>query len=332
MSEFERYSRQILVKQVGLAGQQKLAAAKVLIVGAGGLGCQVAAQLAGAGVANLVIIDHDTVALSNLHRQILFREADIGEDKAMVAQRELQAINSSINISALPARLSVNNVNDLIRGVDLVIDAADNFAASYLLSDACLAQGIPLLSASVNRSFGYLGIFCGTQQKPAPSLRALFPKLPNEQLSCDTVGVTGPSVGVIASLQAQEAIKVLVDDTKQLSGKLLYVDLWNYNFHCVDFNGANEPATAQIEMVGADKLLESDLVIDVRNPGELAAEPQPFTVHLTIPLPELAQRLAEIPQSARIVCACKSGQRALIAAQQLLQDGHQSVAALLPND
>jgi molybdopterin/thiamine biosynthesis adenylyltransferase/rhodanese-related sulfurtransferase len=332
MSEFERYSRQTLVKQVGLAGQEKLATAKVLIIGAGGLGCQVAAQLAGAGVGNLFIIDHDTVALSNLHRQILFREADIGKDKATVAKRELQAINSSISISALPARLSVSNVNDLIHGVDLVIDAADNFATSYLLSDACLTQRIALLSASVNRSFGYLGVFCGTAQKSAPSLRALFPKLPNEQLSCDTVGVTGPSVGVIASLQAQEAIKVLIGDAHQLFGKLLYVDLWNYNFHCIDFNGANEPTTAQIEMVGADKLLASDLVVDVRNPEELAAEPQPFRVDLTIPLSELAARLAEIPESARIVCVCKSGQRALIAAQQLLHSGHLSVAALLPND
>ena len=332
MPDTDRYSRQVLVKQVGLSGQKKLSTSRVLIVGLGGLGCQVSAQLAGAGVGSLSLIDNDAVDLSNLHRQILFRESDIGESKVLTAQRELIAINSSLQISATQAKLSTNNVTALVKRVDLVIDAADNFLTSYLLSDECFKQRIPLLTASVNRSFGYLGVFCGDTKNPAPSLRALFPKLPKEQLSCDTVGVTGPSVGVIASLQAQEALKVLLDDQHQLLGELLYVDLWDYKMHRVNFNSASEPSQTQAKIIDYTQIIKNDLVIDVRNPDEIANSPQPFATNLEIPLIELSDHLAELQNAARVVLACKSGQRALIAAQILLDEGYDSVAVILPSD
>ncbi|NNC99728.1 MAG: HesA/MoeB/ThiF family protein, partial [Gammaproteobacteria bacterium] len=213
---------------------------------------------------------------------------------------------------------------------DLVVDAADNFATSYLLSDACLANRVPLVNASVNRNFGYVGVFCGTRDRPAPSLRALFPRLPRQQLSCDTVGVTGPSVGVMASLQAQEVIKVLINDQYQLLGKLLYADLWQYRLHIVDFNTAPEPPDSQIELISSQQITAGDLVIDVRNNDEIHLLPQPFATQFEIPLPDLSTRIDEIPTAARLVCACRSGQRAVIAAQQLLDHGHPVVAALLP--
>ena len=303
-----------------------------LIVGMGGLGCVVGAELAGAGAGQLRLVDHDVVDISNLHRQLLYRESDIGCSKAMAAKRELEAINSQISVQAEQIRLSPDNVLRLIEGVDLVIDAADNFPASYLLSDACLKQRIPLVSASVNRSFGYVGIFCGTAKQPAPSIRALFPTLPREQMSCDTVGVTGPGVGIIASLQAQEALKVLLDDEHQLLGKLLYVDLWQYKMHTVDFNSAKEPDSGQIEMIDHRQISTADTVIDVREAGEILVSPQPFETQLQIPLADLVQRIAEIPASGNLICACRSGQRALIAAQLLLDNGHSQVAALLPID
>lgn len=331
MTEFDRYSRQLLVSHIGEHGQRQIAKAKVLIIGAGGLGCQVAAQLAGAGVGDICIVDHDVVNLSNLHRQILFRESDLGQSKALVAMRELQSINSQIKVRAIQTRLAIDNVNELIEPVDLIIDAADNFATSYLLSDSCLALGKPMLSASVNRTFGYLGVFCGSAKRTAPSMRAVFPKLPISQHSCDTVGVTGPSVGIIASLQAQEALKVLLDDEQQLLGKLLYCDLWNYKQHLIDFSAATEPETSGIELISAAQILQSDTVIDVRNADEITSSPQTFRVDHQIPLANLVDHIAAQQKSQRIVLACQSGQRALIGAQQLLDLGHQSVAAVLPD-
>ena len=331
MADPTRYSRQTLVSQVGLKGQQRLANSTVLIVGVGGLGCQVAAQLAGAGVGRLHLMDHDVVDISNLHRQVLFRETDVGHTKSSTALRELKAINSEIQITAKQERLNIANVAALIEGCSLVIDAADNFATSYVLSDACFNVRIPLLSASVNRSFGYLGIFCGTEAAPAPSIRALFPKLPKEQQSCDTVGVTGPSVGVIASLQAQEAIKLLVGGEGLLLGKLLYADLWNYKMHTVDFSGAQEPLESQIELISAAQIKDDDFVVDVRDNDEIKATPQGFTPSLCLPLLQINERMDEIPESPRIVVACRSGHRALIAAQCLLDQGHPSVAAVIPD-
>ncbi|MFT4630239.1 MAG: molybdopterin/thiamine biosynthesis adenylyltransferase/rhodanese-related sulfurtransferase [Dinoroseobacter sp.] len=331
MSEFDRYSRQLLVGQIGEHGQRQIAKATVLIIGAGGLGCQVAAQLAGAGVGDIRIVDHDVVNLSNLHRQVLFREADLGQSKARVAAREMRAINSQINVSALETRLALDNVKELIKLVDLVIDAADNFATSYLLSDACLEQGTPMLSTSVNRTFGYLGVFCGSEKRTAPSVRAVFPKLPLSQQSCDTVGVTGPSVGIMASLQAQEALKVLLDDEQQLLGKLLYCDLWNYKQHIIDFSGATEPETSGIKLINAAQILQSDKVIDVRSADEINRSPQTFRVNQHIPLANLVDHITALPNGQRIVLACQTGQRALMGAQQLLNQGHQNIAVVLPD-
>ncbi|NND81835.1 MAG: HesA/MoeB/ThiF family protein [Gammaproteobacteria bacterium] len=324
----DRYSRQILVPQIGTQGQQQIAAARVLLVGAGGLGCQVGSQLVGAGVGALTIVDHDRVSLSNLHRQFLFRESDLGSNKATAAARELQARNSAVEIAAVTHRLSPENVAELVQNADLVVDAGDNFAVSYLLSDACEGN-TAMISASVNRSFGYVGVFCSPGKFSAPSLRAVFPKLPRQSQSCDVVGVTGPAVGIIGSFQAQECLKVLCNDAAQLNGQLLYLDLWNYSQQIVNCRAASTPQS-RVELIGTQALEESDLVVDVRNADEVAARPQPFRVDRALPLSQL---LAEPELSdSRVVCCCQSGQRALIAAQALLDAGQHQVAAMLPAD
>lgn len=323
----QRYSRQTLVPYIGDSGQKKISSASVLIVGAGGLGCTVAAQLAGAGVGHLSIIDHDIVDESNLHRQILFRESDIGLSKAAVAAREVKRINSNCRVDAYQQRLSTTNITHLIENNSLVIDAADNFATSYLLSDSCLTSDTILISASVNRTFGYIGRFCSG----SPSLRALFPRLPAEQTSCDTVGVTGPSVGVIASLQAQEALKVMVDDKAQLRGQLLYLDLWNYSQHKVDFSDNTEPTTGIIRLVSDSEVSKKNIVIDVRSAQEVELSPHLFEHIQHIPLEKIGSDSITFSKSAEIVCACKSGQRALSAAQQLIDLGYTNVAALVPS-
>ena len=332
MNDSTRYSRQTQLQQIGTAGQQTFRQSSVLIVGAGGLGCQVAAQLAGAGIGQLRIVDHDMVVLSNLHRQILFREADVGKPKAEAAARELAAINSEIEINAAAARLSPANVANLINGVDAVVDAADNHAASYVLSDACLERSIPLISASVNQTFGYLGVFCGSADQPAPSYRAVFPRLPVTQQSCDLAGVTGPGVGVIAGLQAQETLKVLLNDPARLSQQLLYLDLWNYTQHRVMFSNAEEPEDNAVALITAAEINPHDHVIDVRTADEIREQPQHFPVEFQIPLLSLESGLDRLPAEGRIVCACRSGQRAIVAGQQLLDHGFSRVAAVLPTD
>lgn len=327
MNDFSRYSRQTQIEKIGLAGQQKLANASVLIVGAGGLGCAVGAHLAGAGVGKIDILDHDTVDLSNLHRQTLFRERDIGHSKAEIAARELSQLNSQISVRGYARRLSIETAKQMCQHADLVIDAADNFAVSYLLSDACTQFERPLLSASVNKTFGYIGVFC----QGAPSFRAVFARLPTEHTSCETVGVTGPSVGIIASVQAQEALKLLTGQAS-LHGKLLYLDLWDYSQNLIDVSGASENQQRQVTLISSADIGESDWVIDVRNVAEIETRPQTFAVHLNHPLGDLLQSMPTLKKERRTVFACHSGQRAIIAAQTWLDQQSGEVAAVIPSD
>ncbi len=324
-----RYQRQQQVKQLSGDAQQALAEAHVLIVGAGGLGSPSSLFLAGAGVGEITLVDHDTVSLSNLHRQILFQENDIRSSKVETAKARLSALNSEIKVNAVNERLSVSNVDALVSRATIVIDAADSFFVSYLLSDACAKQVKPLVTASVLTTHGYLGVFCGDS---APSLRAVFPSPSAQAASCDTAGVTGPSVGIIASYQAQEALKVIVNDQAQLSGKLMYLDLWDYSQNIIDFNGASEP-DSKAAMIAFASISESDVVLDVRS--EIEFIEQPSSRHakalktLNVALDQLSERQAALPSGRRIVCVCKSGQRALNAAYWLLSNGYQNVAVSL---
>ncbi len=326
----DRYSRQTLLPQFGASGQARLGGAKVVIVGAGGLGCHVAPLLVGAGVGSIVLIDHDTVSLNNLHRQTLYREQHIGQLKAEVAQAELAALNSSVSVQAQVLRCNPSNVADLINGADVVLDAADNFAVSYLLSDACRAAQVVLISASVNRTFGYVGAFCGPLKLQLPDLRSVFPRVPDAPFGCDVVGVTGPSVAVVAAVQAQETLKFLLNQT--LSPTLWQLELWDYAVHAIDTStgaNANEQPTPSISFVGADAI-DQQLVVDVREPSEVAEERLPFVNTVNIPLSQLTAT-TQIPSEREWVFACRSGQRALIAAQRV-HNRNAAVSVLLPSN
>lgn len=323
-----RYSRQQRVSHFAEGSQAMLKNACVLLVGAGGLGSPISLFLAGAGVGKIILVDNDVVSLSNLHRQILFQESDVGQSKVAAAQKRLSALNSEIDITVVEAQLSPDNAQSLVSLATVVVDAADNFLTSYLLSDVCFANRTPLVTASVLTTHGYLGVFCGTASQPAPSLRAVFASPSNSAANCNTAGVTGPSVGVIGSYQAQEVLKVILNDDKQLSGKLMVLDLWDYSQNIIDFSTAEEPES-YASIISNNSVTENDLLLDVRS--ELEAKRLPiFGSTLNIPNTELSQRLAELTRhqrgaEQRIVCVCASGQRALGSANTLLNRGFEKV-------
>ena len=327
----DRYHRQQQVPQFGIASQQRLSEAKVLIVGVGGLGSPVSTQLVGAGVGQITLVDHDVVSLSNLHRQSLFSEGDVGQKKVLAAQRRLSAQNSKINIEAIEHSLSPDNAEGLVAAHTVVVDAADSFFVSYLLSDLCFKHRIPLVSASVLQTNGYVGVFCGTEKNIAPSMRAIFPSPPLSAANCDTAGVTGPSVGVIGSLQAQEVLKVILRDHDQLLGKLMYMDLWDYRQNIVSFEGASEPEFSA-PLISEQAITRGDVMLDVRSELEVQ-ECSRFRADMHIPVDQIQQRHLEVEKQSgsesRIVCVCKSGQRALNAAHQMIELGYENIAVAL---
>ncbi|WP_299967979.1 HesA/MoeB/ThiF family protein [uncultured Roseobacter sp.] len=305
-----RYARQTCLPEVGAAGQRAIAAARVLVVGAGGLGAPVLQYLAGAGVGHLTIVDGDRVALSNLHRQTLFREADVGLPKAEVAAATLRQLNSTCEITAHTHPLDPLTAPGLVDGSTVALDCADSFAVSYVLSDACRAAGVPLISASALGFGGYVGGFCGT----APSLRAVFEDLPERAATCATAGVMGPVVGMIGAAQVQMALAVLVGQTPSPLGQLLHFDMQGWRTGGFRFDGAPEPEN-DLSFIAPGQITAGDYVVELRGTEEA---PQPV-VSSACRLDVAAFR-AEIPRPApgqRAVFACASGLRAWQAASHL---------------
>ena len=223
----ERYSRHLLLPEVGEAGQLKLQASRVLMIGAGGLGSPSAFYLAAAGVGHLRIADDDVVDRSNLQRQILHTDARIGVAKVASAQTALSALNPRTHIEAVAERVTSANIERLLDGVDLVLDGADNFPVRYLLNDACVKLGIPLVYGAVQRFEGQVSVFdAGRQRGQAPCYRCLFPEPPAPEFApnCSEAGVLGVLPGVIGLLQATEAVKLLLGIGEPLRGRLLHFD------------------------------------------------------------------------------------------------------------
>lgn len=219
-----RYNRQILLHEFDVEGQEKLLAARVLIVGLGGLGCPVALYLAAAGVGTLMLADGDEVELSNLQRQIAHTASDVGANKAESAAAAVRAVNAQTNVEVIPRLLDEADVAPLLEGVDLVIDATDNYPVRFALNRGCIARGIPLVSASAVRSEGQLAVF--DPARGGPCYRCLY--TPGEQptaLSCSESGVLAPLVGTLGSMQAMEAIKLLSGFGEPLRGSIMMLDL-----------------------------------------------------------------------------------------------------------
>lgn len=343
-----RYQRQILLKDFGLAGQEKLFRAKVLVIGAGGLGCPILQYLAAAGVGTLGVVDHDTVELSNLHRQTLYSVSDVGRLKADCATERLSQFNPDIKLISYPLQLNNQNAALIMSKFDLVIDGSDNFPTRYLVNDACVLLNLPLVYGALSVSEGHIAVFnVSNAEGVKVNYRDLFPNppLPGEVLNCSEAGVLGVLPGIVGTMQASEAIKLISGIGQPLINQMLIYNLYSSETYKVNLSPSNEDgATAPKDL---DAFLQTDYnwfcgikeskaeiqelspgefreaifedeysIIDVREAGEI---PQVSDFeHLQIPLSQLRKQVPVI-QADKVILFCQSGVRSLIAAELLQQ-------------
>lgn len=335
-----RYARQLSLPEVGEAGQRKLAAAKILLIGAGGLGSPAALYLAGAGVGTLGLIDPDTVSLSNLQRQILYASSEAGQPKVERAAARLSALNGEITVRTWAASLNPDNARAILADFDLILDGSDNLSTRYLLSDACVQLGKPLIHGSVYRFEGQVASFV----PGGPCYRCLYPEMPppGSLPSCAEAGVLGVLPGLVGLLQASEALRLILDWGPGLSGKLLLLDLKSMDFQTLGLPklpncpacGAQPTITTlepeaypeiacPTDEIGraeaAAKLRTGELTaLDVRTDAEHAQGALPG---LHIPLAELAQGLNTLNPDIPLLVYCEKGQRSARAVSLLRQHG-----------
>ena len=233
IQEFLRYNRQMMLPEIGDAGQEKLKKAKVLVVGAGGLGCPVLQYIATAGVGTIGIVDFDKVEIHNLHRQILYTENQVGQAKATTAKSVLESLNPLINIIVFEEKLTTENAVQIIQNFDVVVDGCDNFATRYLVNDTCVALGKTLVYGSILKYEGQLAVF---NYKGSKNLRDLFPEPPNPKdvPNCNLNGVMGTLPGIIGTMMAHETLKLLMD-LPILKNELVLFNTLNWSFNKLKF-------------------------------------------------------------------------------------------------
>ena len=348
--EILRYSRHLIMPEVGMEGQLKLKAAKILCVGAGGLGSPLALYLGAAGVGTIGIVDFDVVDFTNLQRQIIHTTADVGRKKLDSAADKLTAMNPNLNIIKYETRLSSENALQLFRDFDLIIDGTDNFPTRYLVNDACVLTGKPNVYGSIFRFEGQVSVFA---TKEGPCYRCLYPEPPPPGLvpSCAEGGVLGILPGLVGVMQATEAIKLILGAGDPLIGRLLLVDALAMKFRelklrknpdcpacgtertitaLIDYNefcgirGEEKPADNHVPTISVEELKRRQdagdalFVLDVREPHEY----QICNINgYLIPLNDLPKRVNELDSSREIVVQCRSGVRSAKAVEFLRQAG-----------
>lgn len=315
-----RYARQIVLPQIGPEGQDRLGAAHLLVVGAGGLGVPALQYLAGAGVGRITLVDGDRIEATNLHRQPLYAMRQLGQPKAQAAAATLTAMNPEVTVTPLCDWLTPANAPALVAEADLVLDCADTFAVSLTLSDACMASGTPLIAGSALALSGY-ALGCGGG---APSLRAVFPDLPLRGATCATAGVMGPVVGMIGALQAQMALAVVLGLDPSPLGRLISFDAARWRMGGFGFATAPEPASP-LPFIAECQIAPGDLLVDLRT------EAAPFRTDARHLPPDQIARL-DPPDGARVVLACRTGLRAHNAGQALQSIWPGQIALLALND
>ncbi len=353
--EILRYSRHLIMPEVGMEGQLKLKAARVLLIGSGGLGAPLGLYLTAAGVGHLGLVDFDVVDFTNLQRQVTFGTSDVGQPKTEAARRRLSNLNPDVQITTYETKLTSANALDLFKDYDIVVDGTDNFPTRYLVNDACILLGKPNVYGSIFRFEGQVTVF---GMPDGPCYRCLYPEPPPPGLvpSCAEGGVLGVLPGIIGSLQALETIKLIIGRGESLAGRLVLFDALALKFrelrlrknsHCpmcsshrtihqlIDYNEfcgirGEEEAESNLEVpeITARELKErldrgeDVFILDVREPHEYQI--CNLKGHL-IPLGELPKRVHELDSAREIVAHCKSGKRSAQAVDFLRQAGFRKI-------
>ena len=227
-SDYKKYSKQIILKKFGIIGQKKIFSSKILIVGMGGLGCPLSIYLASLGVGNLGIVDNDKVELSNLNRQILYTQKDLGKFKVEVARRRIRKLNTKISLNIYKLKLDKKNINKIFRNYDIICDGTDNFESRLLINDFCLKQNKVLISAAVSGFDGHLFKF--NFKKKIPCYRCFMPDIPEINYNCETEGVIPPLTGILGTLPANEVLNTILNFNSDLESKFLIFDSKKMNF------------------------------------------------------------------------------------------------------
>ncbi len=349
-AEQARYGRHLLLDEVGEAGQRRLKAARVLLVGAGGLGSPAALYLAAAGVGRLGVVDFDVVDRSNLQRQVLYREADVGRPKVEAAAEVLRARNRHIEVVEHRLRLDAGNAEALAADYDVIVDGADNFATRYLTNDLAVLSGRPLVYAAIFQFDGQAAVFA---HDGGPCYRCLYPEPPPPALApnCAEAGVLGVLPGLLGLIQATEALKLLLGRGRSLAGRLLTVDALEMRFRelkvprspqcpvCGDAPRITSLADTAASCAAPGETAQSEwdltvaayhalreggqphVLVDVRTPSEVAAE---TLDGLSLPLDALPDRLDALPREGPIVVLCRSGGRSARATALLRRHGFEA--------
>ncbi|MDC0890847.1 HesA/MoeB/ThiF family protein [Candidatus Pelagibacter sp.] len=236
-NQLEKYSRQIILKNIGVLGQKKILNSRVLVIGMGGLGCPVAEFLTRSGIGSIGIVDHDLVSLSNIHRQTLYDEKDLGKSKVNVAQKKLQNINSKTNINIFNFKLDKKKFIKIIKNYDYVVDGTDNFETKFLVNDISLKYKKFLVTGAISKFDGHIFTF-DFNNKKNPCLRCFYQEetISDDVLNCEYEGILGTIAGTIGTMQANEILKKILNIGKNLNGYILIIDLLNLNFRKVKFN------------------------------------------------------------------------------------------------
>jgi adenylyltransferase/sulfurtransferase len=348
-----RYSRHLLLDKVGEVGQEKLKAAKVLVIGAGGLGCPVLQYLTAAGVGTIGIIDFDVVDETNLQRQILFTTNDIGKNKAIVAKERLEQLNPYVKFEVYPEKVTSKNALEIFKHYDVVVDGTDNFSTRYLVNDACVITQKPLVYGAIYKFEGQVSVF---NYQGGPTYRCLFPEPPKAGSvpNCSDVGVIGVLPGLIGTQQANEVLKIILEIGTPLSGKLLIVDALQSSSISIKINRSEEQVEKVLAMatnfenndyelfcgvkkthhdneISAEELkklikAQNIQIIDVREEWE---QPKVDELNMVnIPLQTISMNLDKIDKLQIKVIVCQHGVRSLRAIDYLQQNGFENLINL----
>ncbi|MCV9926041.1 HesA/MoeB/ThiF family protein [Flavobacterium sp. LS1R49] len=337
-----RYNRQVILPEVGENGQQKLLKARVLIIGAGGLASAILPYLAAAGVGEIGIVDDDVIELSNLHRQVIYKNDAVGKSKVQQAKRMATELNPTTKINAISKRLSGKNALDLFKHYDIIVDATDNLLTKYLINDACCIVNKPLVYGSIYRFEGQVSVF---NYKNGPTYRCLYPDENSRSLNCNDAGVIGISVGIIGMLQANEVIKMILEIGEVLSSKILVYNLLNneqqkYDFEkkenlVIDksaFEAKYKTIENQVEEIAAETILDKIdtdgvLFLDIRNSDEFPK--MNFKNGIQIPLLNLESEIEKLDKNQTIYVFCQSGIRSKTAMELLNKHQFKNVKSII---